>query len=90
MLALRDLSHDPKLAEALGNMVVAWAYAEETLIFSLARVADINLNMALAGLHRLPTFESASSSFGHSFPNGSLQSVSIKRRLTTQFSNYLS
>jgi hypothetical protein len=58
MLALRDLSHDPKLAEALGNMVVAWAYAEETLIFSLARVADINLNMALAGLHRLPTFES--------------------------------
>jgi hypothetical protein len=36
-------------------MVVAWAYAEETLIFSLARVADINLNMALAGLHRLPT-----------------------------------
>jgi hypothetical protein len=58
MLALRDLSHDPNLAEALGNMVVAWAYAEETLIFSLARVADINLNMALAGLHRLPTFES--------------------------------
>jgi hypothetical protein len=58
MLALRDLSHDPALAEALGNMVVAWAYAEETLIFSLARVADINLNMALAGLHRLPTFES--------------------------------
>jgi hypothetical protein len=29
---LRHLSHAPDLAAALGNMVVAWAYAEHTLL----------------------------------------------------------
>ncbi len=56
--ALRDLSDDPKLAESLGNMVIAWAYAEETLIGVLACVSGMGLNMALDGYYRIPTFES--------------------------------
>ena len=55
--ALEDLSHDPKLAEALGNMVVVWAHAEIVLFATLARVADISLNMAMSGYYHIPTFE---------------------------------
>lgn len=36
--SLEDLSHDTKLAEALGNMVVAWADAEQRLLGTLARI----------------------------------------------------
>jgi len=56
--ALQDLSHDPKLAEALGNMVVAWAHAEIMLFATFARVAGIGLNMAMEASARIPTFES--------------------------------
>ena len=56
--ALEDLSHDPKLAEALGNMVVAWAYAETVLFATFARVTGIGLNMAMESIARIPTFES--------------------------------
>jgi len=56
--ALTDLSHDPKLAEALGNMVIAWAYAEESLIGALSRISGMSLNKAQAGFYRIPTFES--------------------------------
>jgi hypothetical protein len=56
--SLEDLSHDPKLAEALGNMVVTWAYAENTLLQVISRVTGAGLNMALAGYYRIPTFES--------------------------------
>jgi len=55
--AIEDLSHDPKLAAAIGNMVVAWARAEIVLLSALSRIADINLNMSLAGYFRIPTFE---------------------------------
>lgn len=55
--ALKDLSCDPKLAEALGNMVVIWAFAEEQLIATLARVTNTSLNMAMTGYYRIPTFE---------------------------------
>lgn len=57
-LALEDLSHDPNLAEALGNMVVAWAHAEIMLFSTFARIADIGLNMAMESSARIPTFES--------------------------------
>lgn len=56
--ALQDLSHDPKLAEALGNMVIAWAHAEIVLFSAFARIAGIGLNMAMEAYHRIPTFES--------------------------------
>jgi hypothetical protein len=57
-LALEGLSHDPKLAEALGNMVVAWAHAEIMLFATFARVTEIGLNMAMESSARIPTFES--------------------------------
>jgi hypothetical protein len=56
--AIKDLSHDPKLAEALGNMVVTWAHGENIMFCTLSRVADIGLNMSVAGYFRIPTFES--------------------------------
>jgi hypothetical protein len=56
--ALEDLSHDPKLAEALGNMLVAWAHAEILIICTFARVTGIGLNMALEAYHRISNFES--------------------------------
>lgn len=56
--ALEDLSHDPKLAEALGNMVIVWAHAEIMLFSTFSRVAGIGLNMAMESWHRIPTFES--------------------------------
>jgi len=56
--ALEDLSHDAKLAEALGTMVVAWARAEITIFCTFARVTDIGLNMAMESYYRIPTFES--------------------------------
>jgi hypothetical protein len=55
--ALQDLSHDPKLADALGNMVIAWAHAEIVLFSALSRITGIGLNMSMAGYHRIPTFE---------------------------------
>jgi hypothetical protein len=56
--ALEDLSHDSKLAEALGNMVVAWAHAEIRLFSTFARITGIGLNMAMESSARIPTFES--------------------------------
>ena len=56
--SLRDLKHDPELATALGNMVVAWAHAESTLLLTLARVTGASAHMAQAGYYRIPTFES--------------------------------
>jgi hypothetical protein len=56
--SLKDLSHAPDLAAALGNMVVAWAYAEHVLLQVISRVTSAGLNMSLAGYYRIPTFES--------------------------------
>jgi hypothetical protein len=58
LIGLQDLSHDSKLAEALGNMVVAWAHAENILLQVISRVTGIGQNMAIAGYYRIPTFES--------------------------------
>lgn len=52
-----NLDHAPELAEALGNMVVAWARAELILSNTLALVCGLNVNMALFGYYRIPTFE---------------------------------
>jgi hypothetical protein len=35
---IKGLAHDPKLAAALGDMIVAWAYAETILMNTLTRV----------------------------------------------------
>jgi hypothetical protein len=55
---LTDLSHDHDLAAALGNMVVAWAYAEHILLQVISRVTGAGKNMSAAGYYRVPTFES--------------------------------
>ncbi|HVV33035.1 MAG TPA: hypothetical protein VHC73_07390 [Vitreimonas sp.] len=52
-----NLDHDPKLAQALGNMLVAWAFGEYTLVSTLAAVFDIDTNMAWVAYYRVPTFE---------------------------------
>ena len=55
---LDNLDHDPKLAAALGNMVVAWARAETALVKAYALVAKIHYNLAASAYYRIPTFES--------------------------------
>ena len=55
---LRSLAHDRELAAALGNMVIAWAYADKLLIGTQARILRTNLNLIMAGFYRIPTFES--------------------------------
>jgi hypothetical protein len=52
-----NLDHDPRLATALGNMLVAWAYAEYTLVNTLAAIMAIDPNMAWVTYYRVPTFE---------------------------------
>ena len=55
---ISNLTHDPKLATALGNMVVAWAEAETILMLTLACVLDSpNADMIQVGYYRIPTFE---------------------------------
>jgi hypothetical protein len=54
---LRNLDHNPAIAGALGNMVIAWAHAETMLVLTLARITGIGVNMALTGYYRIPTFE---------------------------------
>jgi hypothetical protein len=55
--SIRNLSHDPALANALGDMVVAWAHAELMMFRTLARITGTGLNMAMAGYFCIPTFE---------------------------------
>jgi hypothetical protein len=57
---LDDLEHDPKLAEALGNMVVAWASAETALCNIFACIANLHINFAMMAYYRIPTFEARS------------------------------
>lgn len=54
---LTTLDHDPDLAKALGNLAIAWAYAESTLCCVLARISGMNINMTMMGFYRIPTFE---------------------------------
>jgi hypothetical protein len=52
-----NLNHDPKLAEALGNMVVAWARAETQLANVFACIMVTHFNLATAAFYRIPSFE---------------------------------
>jgi hypothetical protein len=54
---LDNLNHDPKLAEALGNMMVAWARAETQLANVFASIMRTHFNLAMAAFYRIPTFE---------------------------------
>jgi hypothetical protein len=53
-----SLDHDPKLAQALGNMVVAWARAETVLVKLYAEVTGLHYNTAAVIYYKIPTFES--------------------------------
>ena len=55
--SLRTLEHDPDLAAALGNMIIAWAYAEEALIGATARILSSGLNLVQAGYYAMPTVD---------------------------------
>lgn len=57
-MSIRDLTHDPKLALALGNMVVAWADAERALISVFAHISKLDYMMAIRAYYRIPTLES--------------------------------
>ncbi len=59
-ISIEDLSHDPKLAEALGNMIIIWSHAEIMLFSTYARITGVGLNMAMISYSRLPTFETRS------------------------------
>ncbi len=55
---LSNLRHDPALANALGNMVVAWADAEGKLILALSCILNVtDLDMIQTAYYRIPTFE---------------------------------
>ena len=52
-----NLDHEPDIAIALGNMVVAWARAESALINVFAAVSGMHIDMATAAYFRIPSFE---------------------------------
>src|SRR5262245_6640315 len=52
-----NIEHEPALAQALGNMLVAWAFAEYALVDTTRCVLGIDSNMAWVGYYRIPTFE---------------------------------
>lgn len=53
-----NLDHDPALATAIGNMIVAWAQAESHLVNVFAYATNIHHNSATIIFSRIPTFES--------------------------------
>jgi hypothetical protein len=53
-----NLDHDKDVAVALGNMVVAWSYAETMLVDCLVKITKMSPRMAQMGYYRIPTFES--------------------------------
>lgn len=58
IVGLKDLKEYPDLAKSLGNMVIAWAYAENVLIEAMARISNMSLHMSQYSYYRIPTFES--------------------------------
>lgn len=54
---LRNLNHDPELAKALGDMVVVWSNAEQSLVNVLHRMSSLPYPMAVAAYYKIPTFE---------------------------------
>lgn len=53
-----DLDHDQELAEALGNLIVAWAAAESRMVWVFSRVCQLDINRANEVYHQMPTFDS--------------------------------
>ncbi len=47
----------PEVAAALGDMVVAWANAETSMVFALAAIMGCTANMSMMGYYRIPTLE---------------------------------
>jgi hypothetical protein len=54
---ISDLLNDPALAEALGNMVIAWARVDVEYIQLFRVITDTSWPMASAAYYRIPTFE---------------------------------
>jgi len=54
---IKSFDHDPELAKAMGNLLAAWAFAESTLCCTVASISGMNINMAMMGFYRIPTFE---------------------------------
>src|SRR4051812_2488976 len=58
IFSLTGLNDFPEVANALGEMVVAWANAEISLIGALTRVSGSeNLNQMQRAYYHLPTFD---------------------------------
>ena len=57
-IEMDDLSHDPQIATALGNLIVAWSGAEMMLGICMSQVFNVEENMALDSFFLIPTFES--------------------------------
>jgi hypothetical protein len=55
--SINNLNHDPELARALGDMVIAWARADTTLVMSLSAITGAPMHMAELGYYRIPSFE---------------------------------
>ncbi len=55
---ISNLDQHPDVAQALGDMIVAWSYAETAIQFAMASICDIPVNQAMMGYYRIPTFES--------------------------------
>jgi len=56
--SLSTLNAHQDLSAELGNMVVAWAFAENMLIHVMSRVSSLGLNMSQNGYYRIPTINS--------------------------------
>jgi hypothetical protein len=57
-LIIDHLRGHEDIAAALGNMIVAWSGAEQTLVHAMANVSGMDINQANKGFYRIPTFES--------------------------------
>ncbi|WP_271576714.1 hypothetical protein [Bradyrhizobium sp. CCBAU 11361] len=55
---IERLDKEQELAAALGNMVIAWSFAEQALMNAMARVTGLPLNIILNGYYRIPTINS--------------------------------
>jgi hypothetical protein len=56
--SIRDLSHDRELAASIGDMIIAWAQAEQALSDIMHRITGMSYAMVLDVMTRITTFES--------------------------------
>lgn len=57
VVSVTNLASHPDIAKALGEMVVAWANVDCTLVLALSHAAKMDANLALTAYYRIPTFE---------------------------------